>query len=584
MSGLAGSNRGACDHRGVNFREDYLPALRACLQDADDWYTVERCFQPSVPNEEIDDGRPVVYAFGYMLVEPSREEVRDRAGVFAPRIEWDDAAFPEPLEDIRDEMLEVWSAYADALHESPVARSRLHDLLWVRRHSDAPFRHAQMAADAYLELASNWKGLRLVECLSRALEIGVETNDEKRIAAAVELVIAEVEAELANDDWRPGIPLRLLERLVSLRPARRPEALPDLLRLTGDRYSADPHIAEAVSQLQAALAPPEERTQLARDQVERWRSEASKATGLVRYAWLQQALGIARSNGLADLADAVLQEIQEISVDDLDLKPVSAEISIPREEVDAEIERIAAASSTWEEALTLFGIDGPPSGQVEANEQLVAELAEKHPLTVLIPKQVLGAYGSLIFEAKEPDEHQRVELADAEARRIRFWALFATDQIAAIVAKFGIPERSALENFLTTGAIDAELGARLADGVLRYLDGDEEAALHILVPQLEAAIRGLAAGAGITVIKNPKGPTPGGVVPLGGVLAALKGRMDESWRRYLSNALADPLGVNLRNAVAHGLHGPATQGDVVIAIHIACHLRLLSTGQKGSAE
>jgi hypothetical protein len=208
---------------------------------------------------------------------------------------------------------------------------------------------------------------------------------------------------------------------------------------------------------------------------------------------------------LSDLADEILPEIQSISVDELDLKPIGAEISIPREEVEAEVNRIADAASTWEEAFTLFGVDGPPSGRVESNEELVAELGARHPLTVLIPRQVLGAYGSLVFEAKDPDEQRRVELAQQEATRIRFWALLATDKIAAVVAKFGIPQRDQLERFFTTDLIDAELGARLADGTLRYLDGDNEAALHVLVPQLEAAIRELAARAGVSVIKNPQG-------------------------------------------------------------------------------
>lgn len=118
------------------------------------------------------------------------------------------------------------------------------------------------------------------------------------------------------------------------------------------------------------------------------------------------------------------------------------------------------------------------------------------------------------------------------------------------------------------------MAGRIADAVLRFFAGDEEGALHILVPQLEAAIRGAAARAGVVVIKTPRGPTPGGVRALGGILADLQGRLDESWRRYLANALADPLGVNLRNQLSHGLHGPTARGDLAIAIQIACHLRL----------
>jgi hypothetical protein len=74
-----------------------------------------------------------------MLVGPSREEIRDRAGVFAPQIEWGDGtAFPAPREDIPEEMLPIWAAYAAATADRPVASSRLNDLLWVRRYGDPP--------------------------------------------------------------------------------------------------------------------------------------------------------------------------------------------------------------------------------------------------------------------------------------------------------------------------------------------------------------------------------------------------------------------------------------------------------------
>jgi hypothetical protein len=562
----------------VRFRADWLPALKTCLDIAEDWYEVERCFHPHVADDQVDDGRPVVYAFGYMLVEASRGEKRDRLGIFAPRITWDNgAAFPAPLHEISDDMLAVWEEYAVALGDSAVATSRLRDLLWVRRFGDPPVEHARRAADAYLELATAWKGMRLVDCISRALEIGVEINDAERRAAAVQRAVTGIDSELKIDEWRPGITLRLLESLVSLRPDDHPPELGQLLAAGDDRYAADPFIAQSISELQAALARPDERRDLVRQQVERWRLEAARATGILRYAHLQHALGLARTHGLGDLVNAVLGEIQQLSVDDLDLKPISTEISIPSDELEAEVNRIAEDAASWQDAFALFGIDGPPSGKVEANETLVDELAEQHPLTVLIPRQVLGAHSSLVFDAREPDEHHRVELAQQEATRIRLWALFATDKLGRIVQRFGAPMRDDLAGFFTTDLIDAAVATRLADGVLRHLEGDDEGALHVLIPQVEAAIRGIAARASMPVIKNPQGDRPGGVIPLGGILASLKGRIDESWRRYLLNALADPLGVNLRNNVAHGLHGPVSAADVVVAIHIACHLRLLGS-------
>jgi hypothetical protein len=100
------------------------------------------------------------------------------------------------------------------------------------------------------------------------------------------------------------------------------------------------------------------------------------------------------------------------------------------------------------------------------------------------------------------------------------------------------------------------------------------------IPQLEAAIRSAAVSLQIVVIKNPQGERPGGVRQLGALLADLRGRMDEAWRRYLMTALNDSLGLNLRDLVSHGLYGPVSRADVAIALHIALHLRLWCIGER----
>lgn len=128
------------------------------------------------------------------------------------------------------------------------------------------------------------------------------------------------------------------------------------------------------------------------------------------------------------------------------------------------------------------------------------------------------------------------------------------------------------------------VAARLGDALLRFFEDDDDGALHIAIPQLETAIRSAAARLGIVVIKNPQGERPGGVRQLGALLADLSGRIDESWRRYLVNALNDSLGLNLRDQVSHGLYGPVSRTDVAIALHIALHLRLWSVTEGASQQ
>jgi hypothetical protein len=62
---------------------------------------------------------------------------------------------------------------------------------------------------------------------------------------------------------------------------------------------------------------------------------------------------------------------------------------------------------------------------------------------------------------------------------------------------------------------------------------------------------------------------------LGDLLLAMKERIDESWRRYLWNLLCDPIGVNLRNRLAHGLLPKADKKEAALLIHAACHLSLI---------
>jgi hypothetical protein len=403
------------------------------------------------------------------------------------------------------------------------------------------------------------------------------------LAAAIDKALEVSRLEIADaSERRPGVPLNLLEAVVDLQLDQQPAGLYQLLDAAAERYGEDPYIAESVSELKLKLSEPEEREELQRQQVARWREEAKKGDAILRHSRLQQALGLARTYGLTEVVEEVLVEMQAITPADFDLKPITAEVEIPREEVDVYVRSYAEDSGSWQEALLRFGSEGPPSRDVQENAKLTKELAEKYPIQRIFATQVMGPHGSITAVAGSEKEHDRIELARHESMRIGIWAPIGVEILDVVKDAFGVPDRERLAEFFTTEFIDREVAARIADGLLRFFDGDDDGALHILVPQLEAAIRATAARIGVVVIKTPHGGTPGGVRALGGILADLEGRLDESWRRYLANALTDPLGVNLRNQLSHGLHGPTARSDVAVAIHIACRLRLWRRGPEGT--
>ena len=113
--------------------------------------------------------------------------------------------FPQPLGDVSDEMLDIWKLYAEATQDYPVAASRLHDLLWVRRYGDR-ISHARVAFDGYLAFAESAETMTLVDAVLRAIEIARETRDDERLSKAVEKAVSVIEDEIADtDERRPGI-------------------------------------------------------------------------------------------------------------------------------------------------------------------------------------------------------------------------------------------------------------------------------------------------------------------------------------------------------------------------------------------
>jgi hypothetical protein len=52
--------------------------------------------------------------------------------------------------------------------------------------------------------------------------------------------------------------------------------------------------------------------------------------------------------------------------------------------------------------------------------------------------------------------------------------------------------------------------------------------------------------------------------------------VDPAWHAYLTHPLVDPLGLNLRNSVSHGLHGQVGAVDTSLLVQAALFLAGLS--------
>jgi hypothetical protein len=176
----------------------------------------------------------------------------------------------------------------------------------------------------------------------------------------------------------------------------------------------------------------------------------------------------------------------------------------------------------------------------------------------MIPRVEFGPEGTTLRELRTEEEHVEGALAQHERDGIVIWSLIAADALTRILERHGEPSEEELAPFFETPLIPADLARQLAHGVVLFARGAYDDSAHALTPRIERAVREICRR---------------GVRPLGHLLAALKGILDESWRRYLVNSLTEPLGVNLRNRIAHGLIGEAQAHDAALLVHVAALLR-----------
>ncbi len=412
------------------------------------------------------------------------------------------------------------------------------------------------------------------QSLARALELARTINDLEREGKVTPEIILWTRRAMAETEPQPGVALPLIEAILRLPEDRQPAELDALLDEAVETYREDPWITQEVLDLKAArLKGGTARGLLRQGQVEAWRRAAEKATGLVKISFLQRALDLARLHGLNETADALRRELQEISPEDLDLKEVSSSVSVSSQQVEEYVE--AFIGDSWKRSLERMGAIGPPSGEYEANLAEVEQQIKQFPIQYLVTKIILGPGNIPIAAIQGEEQHREAALIEREATAIALGAHFRAEVLDRIKNRFGTPRDDELTEFFTTPLISEEVAERIGRALALFWESQFDESALVLLPRIESVIRAIVREMGLAIMVEAQGDRPGRVKMLRELLSSLRGRYEESWRRYLVNLLVEPLGTNLRNTHLHGLRASADRDEAAILIHVACHLRLI---------
>jgi len=485
--------------------------------------------------------------------------------------------------DVDWEVIRYWSERSEAARH-PVLKARYADLwwemgrFWNRTHADGPRvavnnATAKRAISAYLEsvatgvVESDHQAWRF---LGRATELSLRIKDASLAEAAKTAAFTYERQQAATGKptmWWQLDDLVWNHRELEVSDAEHRELIHSL-EAALVRYSNaanpqtfDPHHALSIAdRLRRRYAKSDQRQaseNALRTAGAAFETMAAGAAALTATAWLQELLIRYRDQGMNGDASRVEAAIRSRSAE---LVQSLKRISLP-------IEMSPTQFSTWVEQVTegslahaLAKIARALITKEATIRDTVLTGAAHAPLSAHIPIEIMGhagfraaTIGSVVDDLPGRMLHQAADIIGMSApflhavldRAKERLALDADDVFAYVVAGHCFPTTHSL----------------LREGIDAWFAGDFVKAIHVLIPQVEAALREIAQSLGESVMR----PTQKGgfdAISMSAILrtTAFATKFDPSARLHLRALYSEPEGINLRNKLAHGLASPELFG------------------------
>ncbi|NNM85823.1 MAG: DUF4209 domain-containing protein [Phycisphaerales bacterium] len=484
------------------------------------------------------------------------------------------------LQLVTPDVLDYWQARADEA-QHPILRARYADLVWdfsvIIRKKSANIRCAQIAIDSYIELISRklyrhrWQAKVKA---GRALRLAISTKDQDRISRVRNTIIAFDKVE-SVEGISPGIAFDLLvDKTSSNLPEDQKERLLSQQEDALDYWVGQ--IKSATKDFSGTLALDPVTIRLARyyrkrqvnDKLqsalkryaEAMMGASKQVTAILGCNWLRKACVILIEYGCRDLADRLAVELQRLDMQSMkQMKEFSVPITISREELEAYTEKMLAGTAT--DAIKRVTCACIP--RRKGTDEQVRKLAELYP----VPYQLMGF--TLVDEAGRAVANIGTVEEDAEGRVITQTAqnlLVLNPMLHHLFRELSSRHKVGAEAvcgmILQSPAFAEDRHPVIRRGINACFDGDHEIAAHLLIPQIEQALRVIVTTSGGTTYKPSREPgtfqlrTLDDLLRDSSVIKVLTGDV----ALYFRVVLTDQRGWNLRNNLLHGVISPSQLG------------------------
>ena len=268
-------------------------------------------------------------------------------------------------------------------------------------------------------------------------------------------------------------------------------------------------------------------------------------------SWLQHVHDVYISFNMKDDAERITKKITEIGPKVVDsMQSFSHSIEIPKEQLDAYLESMTNGGLEN----TLIRIAAHFIPKKDQVEEQVLELAKNHPLTYLFTKTLQDHKGRPIATIGSVEDDLEGHVIHQLSSNLNTNAFFLRHSLKKALEVYNIKVQDLTDFVLASPIFEETKKDLIHSGLQAYLDQDYISAIHILVPQTEAAIRSLVELTGGATSKRNR---QGGLQLRTFDDLLRDERVQECFgidlSFYFRILLTEQRGWNIRNNICHGI-------------------------------
>lgn len=471
-----------------------------------------------------------------------------------------------PLTSITPECIAYWIVrMRSAKH--PTLRARYADLVWDLSRKATGNRPiieaARIAVEGYAETlitlpktsTHSWGHIG-----KRSVDIALSINDKERLRTAVAANVAYANAEV-DEDERDFRQRSLFTILKDIPPNRRPQCefqaviddfrrrLETLDAAEADQFSIDRYALPLADHYWSSQQPEEAKAviRVYGAAVQRMADKATMATLAV--GWLKQLYDLYRRFEMNDEGARVLKRMVELQPRvPNDLVTISTSQNIPQEEIDEWLNWLVT-DDIDESFANLTGHFIP---NLDEMRRQLEDLKNDYPLSQMFAATLVDHHGRAVAEI-DPNNAEG-KLIRQVNQGIHFRSTFLELGFQRLFKKHSIGPDELFSQVTKSPVWHESRHPVLKRGIEAYFAEDPIVAIHILVTEIENAVRVIGHSLRLSIQKRNR---LGGfdLKNLADFLAddTVAGFLTEGIVTYLRVVLTDRRGWNLRNDTCHGI-------------------------------